>query len=483
VTVLQSPTTPGITGKRLVVVFVGLQLGMMLSTLDNTIVATALPTISHDLGGFSRLSWVVTAYLLAQVASMPLFGKLGDLYGRKRLFLVAISLFVVGSMLCGAAQTIDQLIVFRGLQGLGAGGIGPLAMAIVADIVPARQLGRWLGYQGALFAVASVAGPLVGGVFVDQLSWRWAFYVNIPVAAIGMTIVATTLHLPYRRVPHAVDFSGAALLVGALSSLVLLVSGGGESWPWWSATTAWLAIGAVLLGGLFVMRQRAAPEPVLPLRLFANPIVRAINPINFFSGMILLCAIFFLPVFLQEVAGVSPFESGLLLSPMMFGAAVGTLVAGRRVEQTGRYRRWPIVGSLLMTLGIALLATLHQSTPVVLAIAFGGVLGLGAGFVMQTTLLAVQNSVEHRDLGIATSTALLFRLLGPTIGTPIFGAVLNAGLPDHAGHSAAAFAHALPPVFLAAVPAGIVCFVFALRLQERPLREHAHFGPDAMEFT
>jgi EmrB/QacA subfamily drug resistance transporter len=471
---------PSIGGRRLVIVFVGLQLGMMLSTLDNTIVATALPTISRDLGGFSRLSWVITAYLLAQVASMPLFGKLGDLYGRKKLLLVAISLFVVGSLACGAAQSIDQLIVFRGIQGLGAGGIGPLAMAIVADIVPARQLGRWLGYQGGLFAVSSVAGPLVGGVFVDQLSWRWAFYVNIPVAAIGIAIVGLGLHLPYRRIPHSIDYLGSALLIGGLSSLVLLVSGGGESWEWLSPMTAGLAILAIVLGVLFVVRQRYAPEPVLPLRLFADPIVRATSPINFASGMVLLCGVFFLPVFLQEVSGVSPFESGLLLSPMMFGAALGTLIAGRRVERSGHYRRWPIIGSVLMTLGLVLLATLGVSTPVGLAIAFGGVLGLGVGFVMQTTLLAVQNSVEHRDLGIATSTALLFRLLGPAVGTPIFGAVLNAGLGD-GPRNAAAFADALPAVFLAAVPVGIVSFFVALRLQERPLREHAHFGPDTID--
>jgi MFS family permease len=382
---------------------------------------------------------------------------------------------------CGAAGSIDQLIVFRGVQGLGAGGIGPLAMAIVADIVPARQLGRWLGYQGALFAIASVAGPLVGGVFVDQLSWRWAFYVNLPVAAVGLAIVGTSLHLPYRRIPHSIDYLGSALLVGALASLVLLVSGGGESWPWWSPMTVGLAVGAMVLGVLFVRQERRAVEPVLPLRLLANPIVRVINPINFASGMLLLCGVFFIPVFLQEVAGVSAFESGLLLSPLMFGAAVGTLVAGQRVERTGRYRRWPIVGSLLMTVGVALLATLRETTPVGLAIAFGGVLGLGVGFVMQTTLLAVQNSVEHRELGIATSTALLHRLLGPTVGTPIFGAVLTAGLPSDGVRTAADFAHALPPVFLAAVPVGILSFLIALRLQERPLREHAHFGPDTID--
>jgi MFS family permease len=242
-----------------------------------------------------------------------------------------------------------------------------------------------------------------------------------------------------------------------------------------------LAIAVVGLGSLFVRRQRRAPEPVLPLRLFANPIARVVNPINFASGAVLMCGVFFLPVFLQEVGGVSPFQSGLLLAPMMFGAAIGTLIAGRRVEQTGRYRRWPIIGSLLMTIGVALLATLQEGTPVTVAIAFGGLLGLGVGFVMQTTLLAVQNAVDHRDLGVATATALLHRLLGPTIGIAVYGAVLNAGLPDEGPRTAADFAHALPPVFLTAVPIGIACFLFALRLQERPLREHAHYGPDTID--
>jgi EmrB/QacA subfamily drug resistance transporter len=480
VTATAGGATIGLSARRLWLVFVGLQLGMMLSSLDNTIVATALPTISRELGGFSRLSWVVTAYFLAQVASMPLFGKLGDLYGRKKLVLIAVTLFVVGSLACGAAQSIDQLIAFRFVQGLGAGGIGPLSMAIVADVVPARQLGRWLGYQGALFAVASVAGPLVGGLFVDQLSWRWAFYVNIPIAAAGLAIIGFGLHLPYRRIPHAIDYLGSALLVGALTCLVLLVSGGGESWAWASFATAALAVGALGLGGLFLARQRRAPEPVLPLRLFADRVTRATLPINFGSGFVLLCGVFFLPVFLQEVAGVSPFESGLLLAPMMFGAAIGTLVAGRRVERTGRYRRWPVIGSVLMTVGLGLLATLQESTPVALAIAFGGILGLGVGFVMQTSLLAVQNSVEHRDLGTATSTALLFRLLGPAVGTPIFGAVLNAGLGD-GPRTASAFADALPWVFVSAIPVGIATFLVSLRLEERPLREHAHFGPDTID--
>jgi EmrB/QacA subfamily drug resistance transporter len=469
-----------LTGRRLVVVFVGLQLGMILSTIDGTIVATALPSISRDLGGLSRLSWVITAYFLAQVAALPLMGKLGDLYGRRRLFFVALTLFTAGSMLCGLAQSIDQLIVFRAVQGLGGGGLGTLAMAIVADIVPARKLPRWLGYQGAIFAVSSIVGPLAGGLFVDQLSWRWAFYVNVPIAAVSLVIVALTLHLPYRRLPHAIDYAGAALLTGALICFVVGATASGDASSWTSPRLVALAAGVLALGVLFVWRERRAPEPIVPMRLFANPVVRVVAAVNVTSGLLLFCGIFFLPVFLQEVAGVSALESGLLLAPTLFGAAFGTLVAGRRVERVGRYRHWPIIGSVLMTLGVLLLATLQEGTPPALAIAYGGILGLGVGFVMQTSLLALQNSVEHRDLGIATSTALLCRILGGAIGPPIFGAVLNAGLPDDGARTAAAFADALPPVFLAAVPIGVLSILVALRLQERPLREHAHFGPDTI---
>jgi len=247
-----------LAGRRLVVVFVGLQLGMILSTIDGTIVATALPSIDRDLGGLSRLSWVITAYFLAQVAALPLMGKLGDLYGRRRVFFVAITLFTTGSMLCGLAQTIDQLIVFRAVQGLGGGGLGTLAMAIVADIVPARQLPRWLGYQGAIFAVSSIVGPLAGGLFVDQLSWRCAFYVNVPIAAVSLVVVAVTLHLPYRRLPHAIDYAGAGLLTGALVCFVVAATASGDSFSWTSPLLVTLAVGVLALGVLFVWREQRA---------------------------------------------------------------------------------------------------------------------------------------------------------------------------------------------------------------------------------
>ena len=455
--------------RRTLVIFVGLQLGQVMSSLDGTIVATALPTIVDDVGGFSRVTWVVSAYSLAMVASMPLYGKLGDLYGRRRVLLFAIGIFLAGSLACGLAQTMDQLLVARFVQGLGGGGLGAVAMATIADIVPARELGRWLGYQGVIFAVASAIGPIVGGLFVDHLSWRWAFLVNLPVGLVAAAIVATRLRLPERRVHHSLDLLGGALLTAGLALFVLLATLGGSDLPWRSAGTLALAAAVVLLIVAFVARERRVAEPVLPLRLFADPVMRASAGINFTSGLLLWCGLFFVPLFVQEVAGSSASSSGVVLVPLMFGAAAGTWVTGRLVARTGRYRAWPIVGSVLMTLAALLLVSLDRSSPVVLAAATVLLLGTGAGFVMQPSLLAAQNAAAPRDLGTATSTALLFRTLGNTIGTPIFGGMLNAGLagvPRTPGN----VAHALTPVFRGAVVVGLASIAISLALPDRPLR-------------
>ena len=471
-----------LTFRRTLVVFVGLQLGQVMSSIDGTIVATALPTIAGDLGGFSRSTWVVTAYALAMVASMPIYGKLGDLYGRRRVLLVAIGIFLVGSLACGAAQTMDQLLVARFLQGLGGGGLGAVAMATVADIVPARQLGRWLGYQGVIYAVASAVGPLVGGLFVEHLSWRWAFLVNLPIGLLAATIVWTRLRLPYRRVAHAIDWSGSILLTSGLALFVLLATLGGREIPWASGRAVAAGVGLAVLAFLFVRRERRAPEPVLPLTLFANPVLRTAAGINFTSGMLLWCGIFFVPQLAQEVLGVGPTRSGLVLMPLMFGAAFGTLVTGRLVARTGRYRAWPIVGSAVMSLAMALLAMLGQGSAVLAAALSALLLGTGAGFVMQPSLLAAQNGVEPHELGTATSTALLFRTLGNTVGIPIFGGIVNAGLAG-TDLGAADVASALRPVFLLAVLVGLVSTAIALRLPERPLREHTAYEqpPAAIE--
>jgi EmrB/QacA subfamily drug resistance transporter len=460
-----------VTARRTIVVFVGLNLGMMLSTIDGTMVATAVPAIVRDVGGFSRQAWLVTAYMLAMVAAMPLYGKIGDLYGRKRVFLFAVVTFLGGSALCGGARTMNELLAFRAVQGLGAGGLSTVAMAIIADIVPARQLGRWLGYQGAMFA-ASVLGPFVGGLFTDTISWRWAFYVNLPLGLVAIGIVVTQLHLPERVVAHAIDWAGSALLTSALVCLVLIVSVGGEDVAWLSPAIAALAGATVVLFTLFLRQERRVPEPVVPLGLFDDPLIRVASVLNFVGGLMFWVGIYFMPQFAQEVAGVSATRSAFVLTPVLLTSAIGTLIAGRRVERVGRYRAWPIAGSVLMVIGVLLLSLLRQDSAIVVAALYAGVLGTGVGFAMQTSLLAMQNRVEHRDLGTVTSTGLLFRVLGGTVGTPVFVGILNAGLDG--SRSPAAYADALPAVFLAAVPIGLLSIVMALRLPEVPLREHAH---------
>lgn len=475
---MSDATAPAVS-RQSVLVFVGLQFSMILSSMDGTIVATALPSITDDLGGFSRVTWVATSYLLSLVATMPLWGKVGDLYGRKQAVLAAVAIFLLGSMACGVAQSMNQLLAARFLQGIGSGGIGSVSMAVIADIFPARQLGRWLGYQGIVFAGASVIGPVAGGLFVDHLSWRWAFYINVPFGLLGIALVALHLRVPYRRLPHALDWPGALLLVGALTSFVVVASVGGHDFGWVSATTAALIATFVLLGAAFIARQRRAPEPVLPLRLFADAVIRIASVVNFTSGLLFYCTIYFVPLFMQEVRGVSPTKAGLTLVPLMFGAAAATGLSGRFVERTGRLRLWPILGSAIALVGMLLLATLGESTWAGVAAGYVFLVGIGVGCIMQPSLLAAQNAAPVSDLGTATSTALLFRMLAGTIGVPIFGGILNAGLPDGA-RTAAGVADALGPVFLAAVPVAVVSIAAALRLQERPLREQTLVAADVL---
>ena len=455
--------------RRTVLVFLGLQLAMVVSPMAGTIVATATPAIVDDLGGLSRVTWVVTAYLLAQVAFMALWGKLGDLHGRRSMLLLSVSIFLGGSLLCAGAQTMDQLLAARFVQGVGGGGIGVVAMALIADIVPARQVGRWLGYQGIVFAVASLVGPVLGGVLVDHLHWRFAFLINVPFCLVSLLLVATQLRLPRRRVEHALDWSGSALLAAALVAFIALSSLGGVEFGWTSTTALALLATAVGLAVAFVLRQRRAPEPVMPPRLFQDRVVRVAALLNWTSGLVFWCAVFFVPLFMQQVRGVSPTSSGLVLVPVMFGAAFGTGIAGRRVERTGHLRAWPIAGAVLMIAGTALLGTLGEGSSALVAATWALLVGTGVGFSMQTSLLAGQNAAAPDDLGAVTAFQLLFRMLGSLMGVPVLGGILNAGLDGRA--DAAAFADALPPVFLATVPIAVLSLVAALRLPERPLRE------------
>jgi len=491
--------TGRLTNRQLQLVFAGLMSGVLLAALDQTIVATALPTIVGDLGGLAHLSWVVTAYLLASTTSTPLYGKISDLYGRKTVFQAAIVIFLVGSALSGLAQSMGQLIAFRAVQGLGAGGLMALAIAIIGDVVSPRERGRYQGYIGAVFAVASVAGPLLGGFLVDHLSWRWAFYVNLPVGVAALLVTSVALDLPFRRTGHTVDYLGAALLVAGVTCVLLVTVWGGDRYEWGSPTILGLAaMGALLLGAFAVQEQRTS-EPVLPPRLFRDPVFRVATATLFLIGVAMFGAIVFLPLFLQVVGGASATSSGLLLLPLMAGIVTSSVVVGRVISRTGRYRWYPVAGTALMTIAMGLLATMDANTSRTTASWYLVLLGVGLGTVMPVMILVVQNTVAQRDLGTATSAATFSRSMGGSFGVALFGAILASrlahqlpGVDAEALQASPSQLRALPPaahqavveavaqslhvVFLAAIPVALAAFLVVLFLRERPLRESAHIG-------
>jgi EmrB/QacA subfamily drug resistance transporter len=491
--------TGRLTTRQLQLVFAGLMSGVLLAALDQTIVATALPTIVADLGGLAHLSWVVTAYLLASTISTPLYGKISDLYGRKTVFQAAIVVFLVGSALSGLAQSMGQLIAFRAVQGLGAGGLMALAIAIVGDVVSPRERGRYQGYIGAVFALASVAGPLLGGFLVDHLSWRWAFYVNLPVGLAALLVTSVALDLPFRRTGHTVDYLGAALLVAGVTCMLLVTVWGGDRYGWGSPTILGLAAAGAALLGAFAVQERRAAEPVLPPRLFRDPVFRVATVTLFLVGVAMFGAIVFLPLFLQVVAGASATNSGLLLLPLMAGIVGSSVVVGRVISRTGRYKWYPVAGTALMTVAMALLATMDATTSRTTASWYVVLLGVGLGTVMPVMILAVQNAVDQRDLGTATSAATFSRSMGGSFGVALFGAILASrlaqqlpGVDPEALQASPSQLRALPPaarqalveavansvhlVFMAAIPVALAAFLVVLFLRERPLRESAHIG-------
>jgi EmrB/QacA subfamily drug resistance transporter len=504
-------TTTGqtqLSHRQVQVVFSGLMLGMLLSALDQTIVATALPTIVGELGGLEHLSWIITAYLLTSTTSMPLYGKLSDLFGRKLLFQFAIVVFLVGSALSGAAQSMLQLIGSRAVQGLGAGGIITMSQAMIGDILSPRDRGRYQGYMGTVFAIASVAGPLLGGLFTDHLTWRWVFYINLPLGLLALVVTQTVLRLPFRRQKHPIDYLGSALMVGGLSSLLLVTSWGGTQYAWWSPEIIGLSVAGVLLLCLFLIQESRAPEPLLPLRLFSEQVFRVGAVIMFVLGLAMFGTVAFLPLYLQVVDGVSATMSGLRLAPLMLGVVVTSVLSGRMISKTGKYRFYPITGTAITTLGLFLLSRLNAGSGLLEESAYMVVLGIGLGMIMQVIVLAVQNAVAYRDLGAATAGANLFRSLGAAFGVAIFGSILNNRLdyylprlvPTASLHGISraaltaspaqlrmlpapvlhgvidAFSRSLSTVFLWAVPITLLAFLASWLLREIPLREHAHVG-------
>jgi EmrB/QacA subfamily drug resistance transporter len=487
-------------GRALWTVFAALMLGMFLAALDQTIVSTALPTIVGDLGGLNHLSWVVTSYLLASTVSTPLYGKLGDMVGRKPVFLAAILIFLAGSMLAGLSQSMGELIGFRALQGIGAGGLMVGAQAIIGDIVPPRERGRYIGLIGSVFAVASVAGPLLGGFFVDNLSWRWVFYVNMPVGALAVLIVVTRLHLHTPTIRHRVDALGAGVLSAGVGALILVTTWGGSEYPWGSTTIVGLGIAGAVLLALFIWWETRASEPILPLRLFRSSVFSVANAMGFTVGMAMFGAIVFIPLFLQLVYGASPTSSGLRTLPLMGGLLVAAIASGRAISRIGRYKPFPIAGTAVLVVGMYLLSLLGVGTAPWLASVYMLVVGIGIGLVMQVLVLVVQNDVQPREIGVATSTATFFRSVGGAFGVAIFGTVFASRLSDRLSqlpHSVIArlgsgvhlnpaqakrlppavhadflhaFAHALHGVFLFGTALAIVPFVLSWLLKEVPLR-------------
>jgi EmrB/QacA subfamily drug resistance transporter len=474
-------------------IFAGIMTGLALSALDGTIVNTALTTIVGDLGGLDAYTWIGTSYLLTTTAATPLFGKLSDLYGRRQMFQAAIVTFMIGSLACALAPSMSHLVMARALQGIGGGGLGAMAFVIIGDVVPPRERGRYVGFITSVFAVASVAGPLLGGFFVEHLSWRWIFLVNVPLGVVALVVTTSALRLPLARREHVIDWVGSASLVLAVSALVLGLSWSAGHYGWSHPATVGLLVAAAVLTGVFIWWERRAREPILPLRLFGNDTFRVSMPMMLAVGAVMFGSAAFLPLFLQGVTGVSPTASGLLLLPLMAGVTVAAIAAGRLTTRTGRYRLWPILGSALGAVGLLGLSFLDDSgRGLAVGLVAMTILGAGLGMIMPTSTLAVQNAVDWQDLGIATSMVTFFRSLGGVVGLAAFGAIMNAridgridaalvqapreirDLPEDVRTTVLdVLADGITTVFKAAVPLMLIALVLACRIREIPLRETA----------
>jgi EmrB/QacA subfamily drug resistance transporter len=494
--------------KEIMVIIVALGLAMLLAALDQTIVATALPRIATDLHGLNKLAWVATAYLMTSAIATPLYGKISDQFGRKKIFMSAIVIFLIGSALCGLSQNIDQLVGFRALQGIGAGGLMSLSMTIVGDVVSPRQRGKYLGYFGAVFAISSVAGPLLGGFFTDSLSWRWLFYVNLPLGVIALTVISRRLHLPVKKSDKNIDYFGAVLLTLAVVPIILATVWGGVTYPWGGATIIGLFGFGVLAAIGFAIWELKAREAIIPTHLFKNDIFTTSVILSLLAGVALFAAILFIPEYQQIVRGYSAVKSGLLLLPLVVGMLSTLILSGRLITKWGHYRIFPIIGTLVTALGVYLFSHISLQTSQLELTLWMLVLGAGVGSFLQVMTLAVQNSVPRSELGVATATATFFRTMGSALGGAIFGAILTNRLSYHLGqllpHASKlggsatnlsssvengvtptfinklpapishdiykAFALSFHDLFLFAVPVLALAFIVALFLRETPLR-------------
>jgi EmrB/QacA subfamily drug resistance transporter len=499
-----SPQEPSIAGGAaharppVRLIFSALMLVMLLAALDQTIVATALPTIVGELGGLENLSWVVTSYLVASTVVVPLYGKFGDLFGRKIVLQTAIALFLIGSVLCGLAQSIGQLIALRALQGLGGGGLLVVTMTAVGDIIPPAERGRYQGLFGGVFGVATIVGPLIGGFLVEHLSWRWIFYINLPLGVLALLVIGMAFTPHVAHIKHRIDYMGAAFLAAALTCITLFASQGGTSLPW-SSPQLWfmLAFGLVSIVG-FIYEEGLAAEPIMPLELFRERTFLVCSLIGFIIGMALFGSVTFLPLYLQVAKNSTPSQAGMQMLPLMGGLLVTSIASGRIISKLGKYRYFPIAGTLLACIAMFLLSTLVIATPLWIMYAYMGLLGAGLGMVMQVLVLAVQNGVAFKHMGVATSGVTLFRSIGGSIGVAAFGTMFTHGLrtriesflpagtqlPQGLGPAAVhqlpaalrdnylqAFAQAMHAVYLVAACIIAVAFALAWMLKDVPLRK------------